>query len=352
GGTTVTITGTGFTGTTQVFFGTTPATNVVVNSATQLTVISPAGVGTDDVTVFATGGPSAVSPADGFTYLVPSTFPITASDGTAGGGFGSSVAISGNILVVGVGSGALIDNSPGAAYVYVASGNAWNQVAKLTASDSAAGNRFGSSVAISGNTIVVGAPEAMVGSNSGQGAAYLFTLTGSSWTQATELTAGDGVAHDLFGSSVAISGNTILVGAEDATATQGTLFSPPGPGAVYVFTGAGSSWTQAARLAASDGASGNQFGESVSLSGNTAAIGAANTTYIFTGTGAGWSQEAELSPTGGAPFSGFGGSVSLSGDTVVVGAPASTVGQNSSQGMVYIFTRSGSSWSQAAALTA
>ena len=143
--------------------------------------------------------------------------------------------------------------------------------AELTASDGAAGDQFGSSVAISGNTLVVGSPYATVCSNYQPGAAYVFTESASGWTQSAKLTASDGAAYDGFGSSVAISGNTLVVGA--SVATVGGVSDR---GAAYVFAEPGSGWasmTESAKLTASDGAAGDQFGSSVAISGNTLVVG-------------------------------------------------------------------------------
>src|SRR5262249_21035699 len=134
------------------------------------------------------------------------TAEITEPNFAKGDNFGQSVSISGDTMVV----GALVANShTGAAYVFTRSGSAWTPIAELTASDGAAGAEFGVSVSIDGNTIVVGALGATINGHSKQGAAYVFTRSGSAWTQAAELTASDGVANDLFGYSVSISGNTV-----------------------------------------------------------------------------------------------------------------------------------------------
>ena len=164
---------------------------------------------------------------------------LTASDGATGDDFGVSVSISGNTVVVGALRSA--DNSQGAAYVFTEPASGWanmTQAAKLTASDGAANDYFGDSVSISGNTVVVGACNATVGANGGQGAAYVFTEPGSGWTNMTQtakLTASDGAADDDFGDSVSISGNTVVVGADNplpaSTATRGrpTCSRSPAP---------------------------------------------------------------------------------------------------------------------------
>jgi hypothetical protein len=215
------------------------------------------------------------------------------------------VALSGTTAVV----GALGNNGRGAAYVFTGSGSTWTQQAKLTASDGAPFDDFGISVALSGTTAVVGAL-----GNNGRGAAYVFTGSGSTWTQQAKLTASDGAPGDEFGISVALSGTTAIVGAYG-----GKSFT----GAAYVFTNSGSTWTQQAKLTASDGAANNDFGFSVALSGSTAVVGAFGNSsgigaaYMFTRSGTTWSQQAKLTASGG----GFGNSVTLSGSTALVGAP-------------------------------
>ncbi len=143
---------------------------------------------------------------------------LTASDGATGDDFGVSVSISGNTVVVGAPTA---DNSLGAAYLFTEPASGWanlTQVAKLTASDAAVNDFFGGSVSISGNTVVVGACNATIGANGGQGASYVFTEPASGWTNMTQtakLTASDGRANDEFGASVSISGNTLVVGADN-----------------------------------------------------------------------------------------------------------------------------------------
>lgn len=173
-------------------------------------------------------------------------------------GFGSAVAISGNTAVIGANNG-----SRNSAYVFAFNGSQWAQQAKL-------GSRlgFGFRVAISGSTIVVGAPDDAVGGNSQQGAAYVFGWTGSNWTQQAELTSSDGAYKDFFGSAVAISGNTIVAGADGKT-----VGSNASQGAAYVFTLNGTTWTQQAELIAQDGAAGDTFGFATAISGSAAVIG-------------------------------------------------------------------------------
>ena len=144
---------------------------------------------------------------------------------------------------------------------------AWTELQALAASDGASDDHFGFSVAVSGNTAVIGA----IGRNSSHGAAYVFVRSGGAWTQQEELTASDGATLDEFGYSVAVSGNTAVIGA------PGRTVGGVGQGAAYVFVrGSSGTWSQEAELTATGGASEDTFGSSVSVSGNTAVIGAAN----------------------------------------------------------------------------
>ncbi len=272
--------------------------------------------------------------------------------------FGWSVAISGDTAVVSAPHRAVgPDVGQGAVYVFTRSGDSWTQQAELVSSDGASNDGFGWSVAVSGDTVVVGAPFHSVGGNSSQGAAYVFTDSGTGWTQQAELTATDGAASDKFGAAVAISGDTVLVGAADH-ATSGDS----GRGAAYVFTGSGASWTQQAELTAGDGAPYDNFGYSVALDGQTAVVAAANhavganngqgAAYVFTGSGASWTQQAELTASDGAPYDNFGRSLAVSGDTVLVGAANHATSGDANQGAAYVFTGSGASWTQQAELTA
>ena len=291
----------------------------------------------------------------GATWSLQAT--LAKSDAT-GPLFASSVAISGDTVVVGAEGSGTSSNSnygPGAVYVYARPGGGWastnSPTATLTASDGAAGDNFGASVAISGDTVVVGADDAAIGGNSDQGAAYVFTESGSHWTNLTEtakLTADDGTTQDQFGSSVSISANVAVVGAIHATVNGNTQ-----QGAVYLFTMPASGWASTnsptAKLTSSKGGAYNYFGSSVSISGDTVAVGAygindyQGAAYLFTEPAYGWTsmtQTATLTADDGATQDNFGASVSISGNTVLVGAPYI----NSYQGEAYEFTEPASGW--------
>jgi cysteine-rich repeat protein len=242
------------------------------------------------------------------------------------------------------------------------------QQAKLTASDGAIFDNFGWSVAVSGDTVVVGAKGADIGANANRGAAYVFVKPGSGWTTTAtftaKLTASDGAEDDEFGFSVAVSGDTVVVGA---------LFADVGGktdrGAAYVFVKPIGGWTTTstftAKLTASDGAAGDQFGFSVAVSGDTVVVGAPfgdgpNTdqgaTYVFVKPGGGWSNmtdTAKLTASDGVTGDLFGFSVAISGDTVVVGAPLADIGANDdNRGAAYVFVKPGSGWTTTATFTA
>ncbi|MBN8598186.1 MAG: hypothetical protein J0L78_10985 [Planctomycetes bacterium] len=277
---------------------------------------------------------------------------LTASDGAANDSLGSSAAISGDTIVLGAPGKTIGPNTlQGAAYVFTRSGSVWTQQAKLVAADGAIGDSFGCSVAAFGDTIVVGAYAKASGANFNQGAVYIFTRSGSVWTQQAKLLASDGTANDFFGIGVGAGLDTVAIGAS-SKGVAGNLAQ----GAAYIFTRSGVTWSQQAKLVASDGAAGDAFGSSVSLSGNSVLLGAEHKAidsieyrgagYVFTRSGSVWTQQARLSASDGAAFDYLGSSCVLSGDTAILGAPNQTVGGLAAQGSAYVFVRSGNVWSQ------
>ncbi|KAH8068715.1 hypothetical protein JL721_6578 [Aureococcus anophagefferens] len=283
---------------------------------------------------------------------------LLASDAAAGDWFGYSVAVSGDLVVVGAYGNADAGRDSGSAYVFRTTngGASWTQVAKLVASDAAADDWFGYSVAVSGDLVVVGAlwnDDA----GSGSGSAYVFRTTndGASWTQVAKLVASDAAAGDSFGSSVAVSGDLVVV--EDAGSDSGSAY-------VFRTTNDGASWTQVAKLVASDAAAGDYFGDSVAISGDLVVVGADNnyfdgeqsgSVYVFrtTNDGASWTQSAKLVASDAAAGDSFGSSVAVSGDLVVVGAKYNDAA-GSWSGSAYVFrtTNDGASWTETAKLVA
>jgi len=265
---------------------------------------------------------------------------LTASDGATGDKFGRSVAIIGDTIVIGVQrdnteSGA----SSGSAYVYTRSGTVWTEQAKLTASDGVAYDRFGKSVAIDGDTIVIGAHLDDTDSGSDSGSAYVYIRSGTVWTEQAKLTASDGARDDLFGYNVAISGDTIVIGA------YGDDDNGEYRGSVYVYTLSGIIWTEQAKLTASDGGKDDYFGKSVAIDGDTIAIGAdwggtesgesSGSAYVYTRSGSAWTELFKLAASDGATFDYFGTSVAVDGDTIVIGAPADDNENGIDSGSVY-----------------
>ena len=282
---------------------------------------------------------------------------LTSTDGAAGDYVGTSVAISGNIAVVGAPSHTVSGHSDqGAAYVFTLSGGTWTEQQELASSDGAAGDAFGFSVALSGTTALVGAPNHTVNAYGLAGEAYVFAESGGSWTQTQDLTASDSYLNHQFGYSVAVSGSTAVIGAIDCCGDPKEI----GPGEAYVFAESEGSWTQTQILTASDGVSPDEFGYSVAVSGSTAIVGAIETgdslegdgaAYVFTESGGSWTQTQELTASDAAAGDDFGYSVAMSGTTVVVGAIDNPYGLTDADGAAYVFAESGGTWSQTQELT-
>lgn len=287
---------------------------------------------------------------------------LMASDAISGDRFGESVAISGDTAIVGARLKGGVSAFSGAAYIFERNQggvNNWGQVTKLTASDAAAADLFGTGVAIDGDTAVVGAPwNDDAGGNSGS--AYIFERHQggpNAWGEVTKLVASDAFSGDQFGFSVAISGDAVLIGANEKA---------NGVGAAYIFErhheGA-NAWGQVAKLTASDGTRGDHFGESVGISGDAAIVGAkwkalaAGTAYVFERHQGGpnaWGEVVKLTAGDAAAGDEFGESVAISGDTAIVGAWLKN-GVVVLSGAAYIFERNQgglNSWGQLAKLTA
>ncbi|MGL4399216.1 MAG: hypothetical protein ACRCXD_05075, partial [Luteolibacter sp.] len=324
---------------------------------------------------------------------------LKASNTGAGDNFGYSVAISGNTVVISAPSedsnatginGNQADGSAisaGAVYVFVRSGGTWSQQAYIKASNAGSYDRFGWSVSISGDTLVVGAPgEASnaTGVNGNQqdnsvietGAAYVFVRSGTTWSQQAYLKeAANTVIKDGFGSSISLDGNTVVIGSPGFD---------PGIGAVSVFLRSGNTWSQQAQLSASNAAGGDRFGGAVAISDDTLIVGAsgedsaatgiggiqsdnsasgAGAAYVFLRNGVSWSQQAYIKPSNTGAGDAFGSSVAISHETVVVGASledSAATGVNANQldnsalssGAAYVFRRNLSTWTQQAYLKA
>ena len=275
---------------------------------------------------------------------------LTASDGEASdylGGQKGNLAIYGDTVVVGARDEDTGGSAAGSAYVFVRSGTTWSQQAILRASNAGASDQFATGVAIYKDTIVIGAPTEDT-TASDAGSLYVFTRSGTTWTQRAQLQASNAGASDRLGDSVSIDGDTIIAGAyqEDTTASDA--------GSAYIFTGSGATWTQQAQIQASDAAATDYFGHSVSISGNTVVVGsrydddggsASGSAYVFVRSGTTWTQQAKLTASDAAASDDFGWNVDIDKDHIVVAAYGEDTG-GSEAGAIYVFSRSGSTWTE------
>jgi len=299
------------------------------------------------------------------------TAKLTSSDAAQGDSFGWAVSVSGDTAVVGARDADTLVGPCGTAYVFRRDegGTAnWVQVAKLVASDAAANDWFGSSVAVDGDVAVVGAPaDRHAGAYSGS--AYVFQRNAGGtegWGQVAKLTASDAMAEQMFGLSVSVSGDTVIVGAH-WDKHGGSI-----PGSAYIFyrdRGGADHWGQVAKMTASGAPGIADFGWSVSVSGDVAVVGASDqwyvnwsAAYVFyrdAGGADNWGQVATLAASDGADNDKFGLAVSVSGDVAIVGAEFADDPREGDEGYecgaAYVFHRDvggADNWGQVAKLTA
>ena len=264
------------------------------------------------------------------------------------------IAVSGNTLVVGAAFDVTNGVIGGAVYVYVRDGHTWSLQQKLFASDRANFDQFGIAVDIVGDTIVVGAH----GDNDEgfqTGAVYVFRRNGTTWTEEQKLKASDAAPDSAFGSSVALSEQTIAIGAPSES--SGALFS----GAVYVFVNDGTSWQQQGKIKANSAMNNQQLGSTVSVSGDTIVAAAPGeligepaddfnnvlskgAVYIFDRTGTSWDHQKRFFERDRNRTGGFAVRAAIDGDTIIVGDPTYDAGARFT-GAVYVFERKGNGWS-------
>jgi len=312
------------------------------------TAVSPTETTTYTISATGPGGTAT----DSATVTISSTMPIeiklTASDAAERDYFGSSVAISGDYAIVGVPGDDDGGDYSGSAYIFKRQGSDWVEQTKITASDADAGDSFGSSVSIEGEYAIVGAE----GKNWDSGAAYVFKREGSTWIEQAKLTASNATEWYFFGRSVAISGDYIIVGASKDPSEWGER-----PGEAYIFKREGSAWTEHAILSASDGTDGDFFGHTVSINVDYAIVGAyesndgAGSAYVFKREGSIWTEQAKITPSDAADNDGYGYFVAIGGEYAIVGSPWDD-DAGSASGSAYIFKREGSTWNEQAKLTA
>ncbi len=234
------------------------------------------------------------------------------------------------------------NNAAGAVHIYRLVGQNWQYFATVHASDPAAGDFFGTSVAISGNYFVVGAPAKANSTLAQQGAAYVFFFNGSNWVQQQKLLNGTGAADDFWGYDVDIVGITVAIGAYQADDLANT-----NEGKVFIYKRSGTVWSQTAVFTGAGNGSSAYFGNSVSIDETEkyvvvgTPIAPYEAVFVFFFNGSSWGQQAKILPPSGAPSNKlFGLSVAISGNSIIVGAPGSTF----DTGNAYIFIRNGSSW--------
>jgi len=272
---------------------------------------------------------------------------LTASDAGVMDNFGWSVSISGDVAIVGAHMNDDAGLNSGSIYIFRFNGTTWEEEAKLTASDAAAEDLFGFSVAIDGNLAIVGA-QRNDDMDTDSGTAYVFRYDGSVWNEESILMPNNSLAHAYFGTSVDIKGNTVIVGAiHDEHSNVRT-------GSAYIYGYTGSYWDYQGKLTAGDGAAGDLFGISVSLDNNYAAVGASmksdegsnsGAVYVFEYDGANWNEYQKILPDDLSENHRFGGSVAVENGTMIVGAIGdAALGLYS--GAAYIFVNAGSGFDQ------
>lgn len=280
------------------------------------------------------------------------TAKLFADQGTIGHRLGASVAIDGNTVIAGAPNESVLrSDRAGAAYVFVHDGTGWSQQARLIAGDyiDRFGNPgFGRSVAIDGDTALVGVPfkdTSISPTGLNLGVVYVFVRTGSTWTREAKLAPPTVEAHDNFGSAVGIRGDTAIISARHDDDRGSNA------GAAYIYVRSGGTWTLEQKITADDAAANDQFGISASISGDTALVGAwfdddsgtnSGAAYTFTRNAGIWSQESKLTPNLPVAGANFGWPVALDEDAAVIGAARA--------GAAYTFSRTAGAWTQEAKL--
>ncbi len=296
------------------------------------------------------GSPGSWGGATGVVYALETPtsnwISLRPPDLAAGARFGCSLAFQGDTALIGASDDDDAGVHSGSAYVFVRSGSSWNKMAKLVPTGSSADDQFGYSVALDGNLALIGAPYDDTAAGQDAGSAYVYTGSGASWSLMQKLEASDGATLQSFGRSVSLSGATALIGADKGSGA--TSLS----GAAYVFTLRDGSWSEEDKLFAADGSNGDHFGRVLELEGNRALVGAPNcddagansgAAYVFDRSGSTWTQTQKLFASDAATKDMFGWDVALEGDTAMISAPDDPYQY---PGGIYVFHRQGSSWSE------
>lgn len=283
---------------------------------------------------------------------------VYAEDGNPQAWFGSAVAISGDIALVGAKNTTVGGQEhQGVVYVFKKVGGVWKQAQRLTASDGRTGDQFGYSVAMFGNLAIVTAPYVAIDGRTWQGAAYAFRYTGGKWIQVQKIVANGGQVFDTFGTLVSMNASWAFISAGGSSGSGGTVSYR-----VIVFRysagQAGGEWTQRSVLDAPDPADRTSaFGTAIAISGATAVVGSRTATlngqpgqgaaYVYAYRRPGrWVLATRLVADDGVARDNFGVSVALDGSEALVGAYGAAINGNEGQGAIYRFKRTGSQWAQ------
>ena len=256
-------------------------------------------------------------------------------NGLANDRFGKSVAVFDNTIVVGADQSG---KRNGFVDIYNRNANSFSHQAKLLAPDGEAGDLFGFKVAIDGNTAAVSSPQ----DDRESGSVHIFVRNNvqQSWKYEAKLLASDGTRGDFFGQDIAIYGDTVVVGSDQDDNRNGE-----GSGSVHIFVRSGQTWSRKAKLILQDGGPKIRFGNSVSIHGNTLVVGAYRdrSAHVYVRNGATWSYQEELLAPEPESVGLFGTSVAIFEDTIVVGAPFNTNGVKG-EGSAHVYLRDGRTW--------
>ena len=281
---------------------------------------------------------------------------LTASDAAADDQFGFAVSISGDMVIVGSNLDDDNGNNSGSAYIYELTGGSWVE-SKIIPSDGAAGDKFGHTVSLSGNIAIVGSVEDDDNGNN-SGSAYIYELTNGVWVEAQKLSASDAAADDQFGYAVSIDGNVVVIGAR----FDDKNINDQNSGSAYVFENNGTNWSETQKLTASDADGFAVFGFSVDVSNNYIVIGSpyrdygvsytnSGASYVFENNGTNWTEIQLLTASDEASYDNFGYSVSISDNRIITSSHLDDDNGNNS-GSAYIFELDGTSWTQAQKINA
>lgn len=277
---------------------------------------------------------------------------LTAADGAFSDNFGHAVALDGNAIAIGARWDDDAGVSSGSVYIYRSSRDGWAEEQKIVASDAEALDLFGISVALSGDVLAVGALRGDAEKINDSGAVYVFRFDGTTWSEEAKLFLADAEEDDRFGSAVAVVGNLLIVG---ATLDDGT-------GSSYVYRFIDLEWMQEKKLVPDDIDDSQQFGTSVAISGKNVLIGSwrdsdngpfSGSAYIFRFDGVNWLEETKLTASDASSTDFFGGDVFIAGNVALVGAYGDDLpGIAANAGSAYVFRFDGSRWNEEAKLVA